>query len=159
MSNIVLCGKVASGKDYLRKRLESRGFQHQVSYTTRPPREGETNGKEYWFISKERFLEMIANGEFHEYAQFKDWYYGTSKEQWNSKGSVFIMTPKGISQLSKEDRKKVFVIYIEIDIETRRKRLLERNDSNDSNERRIQADEIDFANFTDFDLKLTSPNF
>ena len=50
-------------------------------------------------------------------------------------------------------------MYIDIPIEIRRERLGGRNDNNDTIERRIQADERDFASFTDFDIKLTDHNF
>ena len=46
---IILVGKAASGKDHLRKKFESRGFKYAVTYTTRPPREGEIDGKDYLF--------------------------------------------------------------------------------------------------------------
>jgi hypothetical protein len=49
-SRIILCGKAASGKDHLRKILEGRGFKYGVSYTTRPPRQGEIDGKDYLFV-------------------------------------------------------------------------------------------------------------
>ena len=51
-SRIILCGKAASGKDHLRKILEGRGFKYGVSYTTRPPRKGEIDGKDYFFLEE-----------------------------------------------------------------------------------------------------------
>ena len=50
-----------------------------VSVTTRPPREGETDGIEYYFKSKESFEKMIERGEFFEYAEYAGNYYGTPK--------------------------------------------------------------------------------
>ncbi len=49
-----------------------------VSHTTRPPREGERDGKEYYFVTKEEFQQMIAAGEFLEWAMVHDNYYGTA---------------------------------------------------------------------------------
>lgn len=49
-----------------------------VSHTTRPPREGERDGKEYYFVGKEEFQQMIAAGEFLEWAMVHDNYYGTA---------------------------------------------------------------------------------
>ena len=49
-----------------------------VSHTTRPPREGERDGKEYYFVAKEEFQQMIAAGEFLEWAMVHDNYYGTA---------------------------------------------------------------------------------
>ena len=54
-----MVGKAASGKDHLRKRFESRGFKYAVTYTTRPPREGEVNGKDYYFISEDEAKVLI----------------------------------------------------------------------------------------------------
>ena len=97
---IILVGKSGSGKDFLRKKLEAKGYKYGVSYTTRPPRIGEVDGKDYYFVSEERFKEMVKNDEFHEYVAFNNWFYGTSKTQWFETDDVFIMTPTGISKLS-----------------------------------------------------------
>jgi guanylate kinase len=54
-----------------------------VSVTTRPPREGETEGNDYCFVSETYFRELIARGELLEWAQVYDYYYGTPKEAVN----------------------------------------------------------------------------
>ena len=46
MNKVILIGKAAAGKDHMRKVLEGRGFKYGTSYTTRPPREGEIDGRE-----------------------------------------------------------------------------------------------------------------
>jgi len=56
-------------------------LSYSVSFTTRAPRPGETNGVEYFFISREVFHEMVAAGEFLEWACVHGNYYGTAKEQ------------------------------------------------------------------------------
>jgi guanylate kinase len=56
-----------------------RGFRLSVSYTTRAPREGEVDGREYHFVSREAFEAMIAAGDFLEYADVYGNYYGTSR--------------------------------------------------------------------------------
>ena len=158
-SRIILVGKAAAGKDHLRRILEGRGFKYGVSYTTRPPRPGEIDGKDYYFIDEAEFKDLIEQGFFYEHVTFNGWYYGTSKEQWYETDDIFIMTPSGVSKLHAADRKHSFIMYIDIPIEIRRERLGGRNDNNDTIERRIQADERDFASFTDFDIKLTDHNF
>ncbi|MFP5409460.1 MAG: guanylate kinase [Gammaproteobacteria bacterium] len=50
-----------------------------VSYTTRPPRPGETDGRDYHFVTRQRFEEMLADGEFLEHAEVYGNFYGTSK--------------------------------------------------------------------------------
>ena len=79
---IVISGPSGAGKGTIIKEVLKRkpDIVYSVSYTTRPKREGEENGKDYFFISKERFEEMIKNGEFLEWAKVYDYYYGTSKE-------------------------------------------------------------------------------
>ena len=49
---LIICGPTASGKTFLRKRLEDKGFKCDVSYTSREPRPGEVDGVHYHFIGK-----------------------------------------------------------------------------------------------------------
>lgn len=154
---IILAGRGASGKDHLRAMIQSRGFKYSVSHTTRPPRIGEVNGKDYHFISLEDAEKMSASGDFIEHTLFNGWIYGTSKDEF-LRSELFILTPSGISQLSEKDRSDSFIIYIDIDEDTRRGRMSERKDA-DSVERRLEADEKDFRNFSDFDCIITSNCF
>lgn len=158
-TRIILCGKAAAGKDHLRKVLEGRGFRYGVSYTTRPPREGEIDGKDYFFLDESEFNDLVDKGFFYEHISFNGWQYGTSREQWYQTDDVFIMTPRGISHIHPADRKSSFIIFLDMPIEERRSRLSSRNMPGDSMERRIEADEKDFKNFTDYDIKITDPNF
>lgn len=158
MSRIILVGKAASGKDYLRKRLESRGFKYAVSYTTRPPRPGEVEGKDYIFISEEKFQEMIDKDEWYEWVSFNGWKYGTSRDQFEE-DDLFIMTPSGIAHISEDERKKSFIIYLDVDQEERRVRLSQRIMPGDSVDRRIEADELDFRNFDNYDVRITNGDF
>lgn len=56
-------------------------LSYSVSFTTRAPRPGELNGREYFFISREVFNEMVVSGEFLEWACVHGNYYGTAKQQ------------------------------------------------------------------------------
>lgn len=158
---IILVGKAGSGKDFMRKKLESRNFKYAVSYTTRPAREGEVHGRDYFFITEELAKKMIDNYEFFEYVMFNGWLYGTTLSQWSQADGddVFIMTPTGLSHVGEEDRKDCLVIFVDIDINVRRERLMQRDMPGDSIERRIQADEDDFHSFTNFDIRITNPDF
>lgn len=159
MNKIILVGKAASGKDHMRKVMEGRGFIYGISYTTRPPREGEIDGRDYYFMSKKDFEERIENNFWYEWVEFNGWYYGTSYQQFKEQCNLFIMTPKGISHINPIDRKECTIIYLDMPIEVRRKRLEEREMPGDSLDRRIEADERDFANFTDFDIQINNHNF
>ncbi|CAB4219155.1 Gmk Guanylate kinase [uncultured Caudovirales phage] len=155
---IILVGKAASGKDFLRKKFEDRGFKYAISYTTRPPREGEIHGKDYFFMTRPQAQDMIDTGEFYEWVAFNNWIYGTTVDQFE-KDDVFIMTPTGLAHLSDEARKESLVIFFDIDEEIRRKRMLGRNMPGDSVERRLEADRKDFENFTNYDIKITNHDF
>lgn len=158
MPRIILVGPGASGKDFMRKRLEERGMTYAVSYTTRPPRPGEEDGKDYFFLSQAQCQAMQDEDEFYEVIDFNGWSYGTTLKQFY-RDDVFIMTPSGLSHLSKEDRAKSFVIFFDIDEEIRRQRLGERVMPGHTVEARLQADRELFAGFSDYDLKITNPNF
>lgn len=60
---------------------QGRALKFSVSYTTRGPRGAEKDGLDYHFVSKEKFQSMIEGGEFFEYAQVFDRYYGTGRAQ------------------------------------------------------------------------------
>jgi len=71
MNKIILIGKAAAGKDHMRKVLEGRGFTYGTSYTTRPPREGEIDGQDYYFISEKDFKNKVneLKSEINNYNQ------------------------------------------------------------------------------------------
>ena len=61
---VALLGKNGAGKSYLANKLYYLGFKRNVGYTTRPIREGEIDGIDYFFITKEKFEEYIVNNDF-----------------------------------------------------------------------------------------------
>jgi guanylate kinase len=157
---VILVGKSASGKDHARKVCQQwLGLTYQISYTTRPPRDEETDGVDYHFLAMREFNRMINEDKWYEYVSFNGWYYGTTRDQMEQGNSVFIMTPKGMEHLTPEDRKSSFVIYFDIDEELRKLRMGERGGNVDSVDRRIKADAIDFQNFTDYDAIITDPYY
>ena len=78
---LVVSGPSGAGKGTICKALLNKNDQIKlsVSATTRKPRNGEVHGVNYFFIEKEEFTKMIENGEFLEYAQIYDNFYGTPK--------------------------------------------------------------------------------
>lgn len=79
---IVISGPSGAGKSTVIKRLidANPNIVFSVSATTREPRPGETDGINYYFVSKARFEEMIEKGELLEYAKYVDNFYGTPRE-------------------------------------------------------------------------------
>ena len=80
---IVVSGFSGSGKGTIMKELLTRypdTYELSISATTRSPREGEADGREYFFLSKDEFEKMIAKGELIEYAKYVENYYGTPRD-------------------------------------------------------------------------------
>jgi len=78
---IVVSGPSGSGKSTLLNRLLKKypdNFGFSISHTTRAPRGAEQHGQEYYFVTKDEFQDLIANGGFIEHAQFGSNFYGTS---------------------------------------------------------------------------------
>ena len=80
-SLVVISGFAGAGKGSILNEMMKRheGYAYSVSATTRPPRPGETDGVNYFFISREKFREMIDRVELLEYASYVDNYYGTPR--------------------------------------------------------------------------------
>lgn len=80
---VVISGPSGVGKGTIRKalfELPDNNFCYSVSMTTRKPREGEVDGEDYYFVSREEFERRIDEGQFLEYAEFVGQYYGTPRD-------------------------------------------------------------------------------
>ena len=79
----VIAAPSGAGKTSLVRALMEReaGLRFSISYTTRPRRPTEQPGRDYFFVSRDEFERMVANGEFLEHARVFDNYYGTSRHQ------------------------------------------------------------------------------
>lgn len=157
---ILLVGKSCSGKTTIAKELKKLGLKEAVSYTTRPPREHETDGVEYHFITKEEFLKKEAEGFFAETVYYdvatgERWYYGSAVEDL-SDDKVIIVNPHGLEQLRKIKSLNPIAFYITAGEETIWNRLRERGDNAAEARRRLNADDEDFMgiiNNVDFSFR------
>ena len=113
----VISGASGVGKStVLSKVMETRkDLTFSVSATTRDPRPGEVDGVSYYFVSKEKFLDMIEKDAFVEYDAHMDNYYGTPKDQLEEKlerGHVLLdIEPNGAFNVKKTrpDAKLIFI--------------------------------------------------
>ena len=108
-------------------------LKFSVSATTRPPRPSEINGMHYYFVTKERFEEMIAAGEMLEYSAHNANYYGTPRAQAEEKmkvGSVLLdIEPNGAKQVKEALPEAVLVFIMPPSMEELEKRLRGRGDT------------------------------
>jgi guanylate kinase len=158
-NKIIIVGPGGSGKDFLRRKLESKGWKYGVLYTTRPMRTSEKFGTDYFFINDQQFNDLKETNQLVEASVFAHgWQYGTSLDTWEN-CNLFVMSPNSLRQIkNKFTLKDVFVIYLNTPEDVRRARLASRQDA-DSVERRLQTDREDFDNFLDYDITIVDPSF
>jgi len=145
---IVIVGESASGKTTFAKALEiEQGYKRVVTYTTRPPREGEKNGIDYFFVTEEEFLTHEDNKTFFETAEYNDWNYGSSIMGLDIENSnyVIILTPTGMRSLLQYVQKYglsryIFTCYIKNNRRSRLIKILQRGDNIEEAYRRNLAD-------------------
>ena len=126
---IVLLGASGSGKSTLENEISKRfGYKKIISYTTRKPRIGEINGKDYYFVSNESFEDMIRQGLFAEYDEYSQKrIYGTLKSDYQEGNKIAVLTPNGLRQLKKNClNEKIFTVLVEANLGTRIKRYIDR---------------------------------
>ena len=143
---------LGSGKSTLLKRLNAEfphAFSFSVSHTTRKPRPGEVDGKDYYFVTRDEMLKMIENDEFLENAQFSGNLYGTSKEAVRSvlnSGRICTLDVdiQGVKNLKKTDLNPIYCFIKPPSIEELEKRLRGRGtETEDSLEKRLDTARVE----------------
>lgn len=164
---LILVGESASGKSTLAGLVEKNtNFSRIVTYTTRPPRNGEKDGVDYHFINYAKFEKMIAENKFIENAAYREWMYGTAINFNKDENKVVVLTPAGARafrqyvQNRPELELKLFVVYLEVDRRSRLIKLLERGDDIEEAYRRSLSDVGQFDAFwREADYVLQNPSY
>ena len=150
---IVISGPSGAGKSTIVfKAIEGRSDMcFSTSVTSRSPRPGEVDGREYFFIDRERFLQMIANDELLEHAEYVGNFYGTPRkfvEDRLAEGvSVFLdIEVQGARQVGEKMPEAIKIFVIPPSLEELRKRLVNRGtDSPEAIESRLKRAREEYA--------------
>ena len=158
---IALIGEAGSGKDTIMRNVLKAcpGLHEIVSCTTRPMREREQEGVNYFYLTKETFAEKVLNGEMFEATSFNGWFYGTAKQSMDETVvNIGVFNPEGIEALLESNEVDVSVYYVRATDKNRLLRQLNRENNPDVDEiiRRFKADREDFYEL-DFDY-IELPN-
>ena len=152
---VALIGEAGTGKDTLMQRILAKyplAFNEIISCTTRPMREGEAEGVNYFYLTPEEFAGKVLNGEMLEATSFNDWFYGTSYDSLRSDcTNIGVFNPDGIRAMAGMPGVDVTVFRITCTDKIRLLRQLNREENPDVDEivRRYKTDKEDF-----FDLEF-----
>ncbi len=150
---IVISGPSGVGKGTVRKALfemEGHDLVYSISMTTRKPREGEIDGIDYFFVSKEEFEQRIKDDKFLEYAKFVGHYYGTPKDKVDEqidlgKEVVLEIEVQGATQVREKAKDGVFIFIAPPNKEALYRRLLRRGtEDRESMQKRMDKADREF---------------
>ena len=163
---VILSSPSGVGKTTLTKKLQQKysSFKISVSHTTRTPRSNEVDGVDYFFVSNEKFEQLIKQDEFYEHAKIFENYYGTSKkfvdETIKENDILFDIDWQGTKQLSRFKNLNLIKIYlITNDKNEIKRRLITRNqNSNEEIEKRFKSFDEDIKHWKDYDYVIINKN-
>ena len=140
---VCLMGITGSGKSTLESKLEGMGFKRSVSYTTREPqvRNGvqEVDGREYKFVTTEKFMNLVENKIIIEYEKYGNNYYGTP-EPFGSTRYVSVVCLNGYKALRNKYGKQVIGVYLKIDKDLAIERATGRDKTDEQVMKRLESD-------------------
>lgn len=150
---VVISGPAGGGKSTLAEAAAAAGddINRAITATTRAPREGEVDGRDYVFLSEEEFLDRLSRERFAEYAEFNRHLYGTPKDELEQQLSedrvvLLVIDVKGAAQIRRQYPHAIHVFILPPTPEDLRERLSRRGteSASDIDERlRIAESEID----------------
>ena len=146
---LAIMGEAGTGKDSLMKAiLNLQPMLHEIiSCTTRPMRQGEVEGVNYYYYTPEQFGDRVLHDEMLECTVFNDWFYGTSYDSVRSDCiNIGVFNPTGVESLMARPDVDVKVVRVVAEDKTRLLRQLNREEWPDVREivRRFHADWVDF---------------
>jgi len=158
---IVLSGPSGVGKGTVRKKIFSQldtSFEYSISMTTRKPREGEIDGVDYFFKSREEFEELIAQEKLLEYAEFVGNYYGTPvdyvRETLDKGKDVFLeIEVQGARQIRKKFPEGLFIFLMPPSLSELKNRIETRGTETEemiNNRLNVAKEEIEMMNLYDY---------
>lgn len=161
---VVFSGPSGAGKDTVLKRLMEKepGIRLSVSATTRSPREGEKDGTDYHFISRERFDALVAEDKMLEYAEYCGNCYGTPSEpieKWQAEGCDVILEieVQGGAQIKKKCPDCISIFVLPPSLEVLENRLRRRGtESEDVICKRLAAAKEEIAQALHYDYILVN---
>lgn len=155
--SIILVGMPATGKTTIAKELEKKGFERYLTYTTRPMRDGEFHGEDYYFWDEKLFMNEKKKGFFfetksYEVASGDTWWYGSTLVFLHDPKGVIILDTEGVYKVlgycKKHSKvKKPFIVLLHTPEKIIFDRMIARGDDLDEATRRIQTDRFRFNEF------------
>ena len=162
---IAIIGEAGSGKDYLAKQLAKEYpslFHEIISCTTRPKRENEIDGVDYYFLSPKYFEQYKNAKKMLETSEFRGWYYGTLLNSLSeTKVNLGVFNPEGAANIQKQPEVETTIFRLIVPAKIRLVRQLTREDNPDCDEiiRRYGTDKQDFMDLPFNTIDLPNNNF
>jgi guanylate kinase len=160
---LIISSPSGAGKTTLTARLlaEVKGLTFSISHTTRKPRQNETNGKEYHFVSRPEFERLIEAGAFLEWAEVHGNLYGTSKAEIDARrgdrGIVFDIDHQGARQIKCAAPDSVAVFILPPSMAVLEQRLRGRaSEDEETVQRRFSVAKGEIAHYGLFDYVLVN---
>lgn len=163
----VVSAPSGAGKTTLCRNLSEslENLVHSVSYTTRKPRPGEIEGRDYYFVAEERFQEMVSAGDFAEWAHVHNYSYGTSKRVLNDISAegidvILDIDTQGAKQIKGRYSEAVFIFILPPSIQVLEERLRNRrSDGEDEIRGRMRRAREEIRDYPRYDYLIVNRDF
>jgi guanylate kinase len=151
-----LCRAVTDSMEHVR---------HSISYTTRTPRPGEIDGRDYYFVSEDRFRGMISEGDFAEWAEVHSNFYGTSRrvlDGMRSEGIDVILDidTQGAKQIREKYEQAVFIFVMPPSLGILEERLRNRKSDHENEiKKRMLRSRDEIKDYLKYDYVIVNREF